>query len=124
MEEVPCVAHLGFGDRRLQEPAHAEQLRRNLGTAIEVDSLECAATFENRTSRLPKGAASFRAPCVAPRNLLETADPAHGATVHRSSHAHIGKSAQRAAGNYGFETPVSRLTAGQRRSSLCNSART
>jgi hypothetical protein len=123
VEEVPGVALLALGDRRLEEPAHADQLRGDLGTALEVEPFECAAPVENRTSRLPERAAGFRARCVAPRNLLETADSAHGATVHRRSRAHIGRSAHRAAGNYGFDT-VSRLAAGQRRSSLCNSART
>jgi hypothetical protein len=123
MKEVPGVALLVLGNRRLQEPAHAEQLHRHLGTAIEVESLECAAPLENRTSRLPEGAAGFRARCFAPRNLLETADSAHGATVHRRSRAHIGRNAHRAADNYGFVT-VNRLAGGQRRSSLCNSART
>ncbi len=123
MEAVPGVALLGVGDRRLQEPAHAEQLRRDLRTALQVEPLECAAPFENRPARLLERAADFRARCVALRNLFETADSAHGATLHRRLHEHIGRNAQTAAGNYGFAT-VNRLTTGQRRSSLCNSART
>jgi hypothetical protein len=99
------VALLGLGVRRLQEPANAEQLGRHLGTATEVESLECAAPVENRTSRLPERAAGLRARCVVPRNLLETADSAHGATVHRRSHAHIGKSAHTSCGQLRLRNP-------------------
>ena len=122
MEEMPGVPLLGFGDRRLQEPAHAKELRRHLGTALEVEPLKCAATLENRPARLPERADGFRTRCVAPYNLFDTAGSTHDATVRHHSHEHIGKNAPRAAGNYGFATK--RLAAGQRRSSLCNSART
>lgn len=124
MEEVPDMALFGFGDRRLEEEAHADQLRGDLATAVEIEPFEGAAAFENGAARLPKRATGFRARGSAAGNLLQTADSAHSANVRRRSRGRIGRNAHGAAGNYGFEAPVTRLDAGQRRSSLCNSART